>query len=59
MRMRLSVMRPFTRRSMTTPLTETGRPVAGTPRKSPRWVPVQVKRVTTLSPEEMDSSVTQ
>ena len=33
---------------MTTPLTVTGRPVAGMPRKSPRCVPVQVNRVTTF-----------
>ena len=48
--MRVSLMRPFSRRSMTIPQTRTGRPVAGIPRNSPEWVPVHSKRLATLSP---------
>src|SRR5215204_2551282 len=45
-RIRLSTILPSTIRSITTPLTSTWLPVAGTPKKSPRWVPRQVKRLT-------------
>src|SRR5438128_1902905 len=44
---------------MTVPQTFTVRPVAGTPRNSPRWVPVHSKRVTTLSSSAICSSTIQ
>ena len=58
MRMRLSFHFPSTTRSMAMPFTATCRPVAGIPMKVPWWVPYQVKRHTTFSPEVICSSVT-
>ena len=39
------------------PTTLTGRPVAGTPRNGPRWVPVHSNRVSTRSPSVSCSSI--
>ena len=57
MRMRLSAILPASRRSITTPFTSTCLPVGGIPRNVSRWVPFQVKRVTTFSPSEICSEM--
>ena len=53
--MRVSLIFPPSKRSITMPQTDTGRSVAGTPRNNPRCVPFHSKRDSTLSPSTICS----